>query len=126
MEKHADPQLVDSQIQSGDEMKKFKCNQCDKEFKCNNTLEMHISEVHSQMLTCDECDHTAKNDNNMEQHKVDKHRIEQLDGNSDSIHGNSERINEASQFTCSFCGEAFVTKIKHPCHTVYCPKRTKL
>ena len=83
LEKHADPQLVDSQIQSGDEMKKFKCNQCDNEFKCNSTLEMHISEVHSQMLTCDECDHTANNANNMEQHKVDKHRIEQLDGSDE-------------------------------------------
>ena len=72
-------------------MKTFKCNQCDKEFECKNSLEMHISELHSQLLTCDECDQTAKNANNMEQHKVDKHRIEQLDGNSDS---NSEKLSE--------------------------------
>ena len=91
LEKHADPQLVDSQIQPGDEMKKFKCNECDNEFKCNNTLKMHIIEVHSQMLTCDECDHTAKNANNMEHNKVYKHRVEQLDGNSDS---NSEKLSD--------------------------------
>ena len=35
------------------------------------------------MLTCDECDHTAKNANNTQQYKVDKHRIEQLDGNDE-------------------------------------------
>ena len=91
LEKHSDPQLVDIQIQSGDEMNTFQCNQCDKEFECKNSLEMHISELHSQLLTCDECDQTAKNANNMEQHKVDKHRIEQLDGNSDS---NSEKLSE--------------------------------
>ena len=91
LEKHADPQLVDSQIQPGDEMKKFKCNECDNEFKCNNNLKMHIIEVHSQMLTCDECDHTAKNANNMEHNKVYKHRVEQLDGNSDS---NSEKLSD--------------------------------
>ena len=65
LEKQADPQLVDSQIHSDDIMKKFKCKQCDKEIKCNNTLKTHINEIHSQMLTCDEWDHTAKNAYNM-------------------------------------------------------------
>ena len=41
LEKQADPQLVGSQVHSVDIMKKFKCKQCDKEFKrntCTNVI----------------------------------------------------------------------------------------
>ena len=38
----------------------------------------------------------------------------------------AKQHNKASQFTCTFCGEGFVTKNNYHYHTEYCPKRTEL
>ena len=63
----------------------------------------------------------------MKEHVKDNHNIEQPDGSSELCKSTGQiehdEKNEASQFTCTLCGEAFVTKVKHHCHTVYCPKR---
>ena len=82
-EKSAGPQLVDIQIQSEDKI--IKCDKCDSKFKCNNSLENHMKENHSQELSYDECDFTVNTANNMEEHMIGYHRNEQIDGNSESF-----------------------------------------
>ena len=115
LEKPAGPQLVDIQIESEDKM--IKCNQCDNRFKCNNTLEVHMREKHSQQLTCDECNFTSKTANSMEEHILEKHRIEQIDGNSESFKtpGEIEHLRRYGKIDytlwCYDCDEEYCSRL---------------
>ena len=83
LEKLAGSQQNEIQISSEDKM--IKCNQCDSRFECNNTLEYHIKENHSQELTCEECGFSVNTANSMKEHMIEKHRIEQINENPESI-----------------------------------------
>ena len=82
----------------------IKCNQCDSRFECNNTLVYHIKENHSQELTCEECGFSVNTANSMKEHMIEKHRIEQIDENPESIEqfdGHIERKRLLAQRVCA-------------------------
>ena len=83
MEKLAGSQQNEIQISPADKM--IECNQCDNRFECNNTLEHHMKENHSQELTCEDCNFSVNTANSMKEHMIEKHRNEQINEDSESI-----------------------------------------
>ena len=115
MDKSPGPKLVDIQIQSEDKM--IKCNQCDSKFKSNTRLEIHMREQHSQDLTCDECDFTVNTANSMEEHMIEKQRIEQIDGYSETFKtpGEIEHLRRYGKIDytlwCYECDEEYCSRL---------------
>ena len=106
-----------NEIQISSEDKMIKCNQRDSRFECNNTLGYHMKENHSQELTCDECDFTVNTAKSMEEHMIEKHGIEQIDGNSESFKtpGEIEHLRRYGKIDytvwCYECDEEYCSRL---------------
>ena len=92
--------------------KKFKCDQCDKEYGHSFNLYEHIRSAHKGLrFACDQCDYQATRKNNLKLHIESKHEgvnyvCDQCDyqnSRQDSLKKHIESKHEGVRYACDQC-----------------------
>ena len=108
-------------------IKPFKCDTCDMSFGRKETLNQHISLIHTEdpkLVECPDCGETFKNHKELDthirqSHIVTDHQCPHCKIYCTTKHGLDKHIDSClniRNFKCLKCGEAFVQKIHLDAH----------
>ena len=95
--------------------KKYKCNQCSKEYSYSG-LKAHIKSAHEgKIFECDQCPYKSVARHNLKNHKLNKHDGVRFKCNlcdkyfysKCTLAGHTQRVHDVGKYSCSFCSKEF-------------------